>query len=95
MCNENEITTKQLFSFGELWTGGAGGWPCDFKDDKGKRCGIISNVIQLSKEEVEQVAKSVPESFEDGRLGGGSAAGYIIRYNLGKVLCEKHITIKP
>ena len=93
MC-EKKKPEGRTFTFGELWTGGKGWWPCEFKNSKGKQCKKRSyGVILLSAEETERLNKERPEWLKDGSPGGGQAS-YIIVNKLGKVVCKKHDPFK-
>lgn len=79
----------QTFTFGELWTSGDE-WRCEV----GEGCKNTSDTIGLTEAEVQQVAGAVPGALESSGdrlvLTGPDAASYIIRNNLGKVVCDGH-----
>ena len=80
----------RTFSFGELWTGGQGGWPCEHTE-KGKQCGELSNTIQLSPKETTRLNTALPHTLIEGKAWGPDAASFILNEKLGMVVCEKHI----
>lgn len=79
----------QTFMFGELWTSGDE-WRCEV----GEGCENTSDTIGLTEAEVQQVAAAVPGSLENlgdrPILSGPDVASYVIRNNLGKVVCDEH-----
>jgi len=80
----------RFFSFGELWTGGQGGWPCQMK----KSCKRLSNVIALTAREAGKLNRAIcrkrPEAIWDGQATGPEAAAYILKNRLGVVVCYRH-----
>jgi len=93
MNTAKEMQVKgRTFSFGELWTGGQGGWPCEVRLPGGKQCGRLSNIIQLSAQETAQLNQALPHTLIDGRAQGSEAASFILQNKLGGVVCDQHVT---
>jgi len=89
----NKKIKGRTFTFGELYTGRIGGWPCEAMVRENKQCRKLSARIQLSPKETKRLNKALPHTLINGddEARGPEAANFILKNNLGKVVCDKHI----
>lgn len=88
---ETQKLEGRAFTFGEVWTGGEGGWPCS-QVEVTQPCGELTNMLQFSGAEIEQIISFGIASQLEGEGLCPEVIVYIMDNNLGQPRCDKHVS---